>query len=202
MGGTREGFFRHKNIIINQVLPIEEEVKTKLEQKRSEEQKGIDNNITNKSLTIETDKKKENNKNDLNIVKDNQTENINKNVEPYSKKENDVWKKAFNYSNRDFKDKDEKKFYNFFNKKNKIKTKTEINFFNPNNFGLYKSYQKNKQHEQNNNIKFPLIQQGKTSKILKHFNNNIYIHNKIEKSFRKTADSFNCNNKLTIHDLK
>ena len=202
MGGTREGFFRHKNIIINQVLPIEEEVKTKLEQKRSEEQKGIDNNIPNKSLTIETDKKKENNKNDLNIVKDNQTENINKNVEPYSKKENDVWKKTFNYSNRDFKDKDEKKFYNFFNKKNKIKTKTEINFFNPNNFGLYKSYQKNKQPEQNNNIKFPLIQQGKTSKILKHFNNNIYIHNKIEKSFRKTADSFNCNNKLTIHDLK
>jgi hypothetical protein len=53
-----------------------------------------------------------------------------------------------------------------------------------------------------NPIKFPLIQESKASKILKHFNNNKFINNKIEQAFRKTANSFNFNNKLTIHDLK
>ena len=37
---------------------------------------------------------------------------------------------------------------------------------------------------------------------MKHFNNNLIIQNNIEQNFRKTANSFNFNNKLTIHDLK
>ena len=37
---------------------------------------------------------------------------------------------------------------------------------------------------------------------MKHFNEHIDIKKNFEQNFRKTANSFNFNNKLTIHDLK
>ena len=208
MGGTREGFFRHKSMKNTPVTPIKEEIKAKLEQKQPEEQKGVDNNnkIINKSPPplIESEKKKENDKNDSNMVKEIKKDNFNKNIEGYKAKENDKWNRGFNFSIRNFKDKDGKKSDNFFNKKNQNKIKTEMDFFNPKNFTLYKSYQKNKNKnlDLTNKIKFPLIQQNKPSKILKHFNDNLFKNNNIEQNFRKTVDSFNFNNKLTIHDLK
>ena len=212
MGGTREGFFRHKNMVISPSSPIKEEIKAKLEQKQPEEQKGIENNINNIIINKsppekkEPEKKKENDKNDLKDEKELKTEHFNKIKDEHKAKENDVWIRGFNFnfSNRTFKDKEVKKLNYFFNKKNKNKTKSEFGFFNSNNFEFYNSYQKNKNKniELNNKIKFPLIQPKKSTKIIKHFNNNIIINNKIEQAFRKTADSFNFNNKLTIHDLK
>lgn len=211
MGGTREGFFRHKNMVISPSLPVKEEIKAKLEQKQPEEQKGTENknkNIINKlpPEKKELEKKKENDKNELNEGEEIKTEHFNKIKDEYKTKENDVWIRGinFNFSNRNFKGKEIKKLNNFFIKKNKNKTKSEIGFFNPNNFAFYSSYQKNKNQniDLNNKIKFPLIQQRKSTKIMKNFNNNIIINNKIEQAFRKTADSFNINNKLTIHDLK
>ena len=123
---------------------------------------------------------------------------FNKNIKGYRTKENEGGKRGFSFSNKIIADNDEKKSNNFFNKIKQHKTKTGIDFFNPKIFGLYKDFQRNKNRklEVNNKIKFPLIQQGKTIKIVKNFNN------KIEQSFRKTATSFNFNNKLTIHDLK
>ena len=73
MGGTRDGFFHHKNKnkIITTSSPIKEEKKTKIEINKLEEQKGVEiNNIINKPLIIESDKKKENDKNEINIVKE------------------------------------------------------------------------------------------------------------------------------------
>ena len=211
MGGTREGFFRHKNMVISPSLPVKEEIKAKLEPKQPEEQKGTENNNKNIINKLppekkELEKKKENDKNELNEGEEIKTEHFNKIKDEYKTKENDVWIRGinFNFSNRNFKGKEIKKLNNFFIKKNKNKTKSEIGFFNPNNFAFYSSYQKNKNQniDLNNKIKFPLIQQRKSTKIMKHFNNNIIINNKIEQAFRKTADSFNINNKLTIHDLK
>ena len=204
MGGTREGFYRHKNLMISPSLPIKQEIKPQLELKHSEEQKSIAKNsdILTKQIIKEPDKKKENNKNDVNIVQTIKVENYNNNIDEYKAKENDLWNKGFNFSLRYLREKEGKKSHNFFNKKNVNKSKPGIGFFNPNNYALYKSYQKNKNNEINNKVQFPLIHPEKASKIMKHFNNNIYMHNKIENSFRKTADSFNFNNKLTIHDLK
>ena len=207
MGGTRDGFFHHekKNKIITTSSPIKEEKKTKIEINKLEEQKGVEiNNIINKPLIIESDKKKENDKNETNIVKEIKMDVFNKNIKGYRTKENEGGKRGFSFSNKIIADNDEKKSNNFFNKIKQHKTKTGIDFFNPKIFGLYKDFQrnKNKKLEENNKIKFPLIQQGKTIKIVKNFNNNIFKNDKIEQSFRKTATSFNFNNKLTIHDLK
>ena len=207
MGGTRDGFFHHKNKnkIITSSSPIKEEKKTKIEINKLEEQKGVEiNNIINKPLIIESDKKKENDKNETNIVKEIKMDVFNKNIKGYRTRDNEVGKRGFSFSNKIIADNDEKKSNNFFNKIKQHKTKTGIDFFNPKIFGLYKDFQrnKNKKLEENNKIKFPLIQQGKTIKIVKNFNNNIFKNDKIEQSFRKTATSFNFNNKLTIHDLK
>ena len=192
MGGTREGFFHHKNMIITSVSPIKEETKAKLEQKQPEEQKAVDNNnkIINKSPIIELEKKKENDKNEINKLKEVKMDNFNKNIEVYKAKEIDMWNRGFSFSNRFYKDKDGKKSNNFFNKKNPNKAKTEMGFINPKIFGLYKSYQKNKNKnfDTNNKIQFPLIQQAKGAKILKHFNNNLVKNSNIEQTFRKTAD--------------
>ena len=207
MGGTRDGFFHHKNKnkIITTSSPIKEEKKTKIEINKLEEQKGVEiNNIINKPLIIESDKKKENDKNETNIVKEIKMDVFNKNIKGYRTKENEGGKRGFSFSNKIIADNDEKKSNNFFNKIKQHKTKTGIDFFNPKTFGLYKDFQRNKSKrlEENNKVKFPLIQQGKTIKIIKNFNNNIFKNDKIEQSFRKTATSFNFNNKLTIHDLK
>ena len=207
MGGTRDGFFHHKNKnkIITTSSPIKEEKKTKIEINKLEEQKGVEiNNIINKPLIIESDKKKENDKNEINIVKEIKMDVFNKNIKGYRTRENEVGKRGFSFSNKIIADNDEKKSNNFFNKIKQHKTKTGIDFFNPKIFGLYKDFQrnKNKKLEENNKVKFPLIQQGKTIKIIKNFSNNIFKNDKIEQSFRKTATSFNFNNKLTIHDLK
>ena len=207
MGGTRDGFFHHKNKnkIITTSSPIKEEKKTKIEINKLEEQKGVEiNNIINKPLIIESDKKKENDKNEINIVKEIKMDVFNKNIKGYRTKENEGGKRGFSFSNKIIADNDEKKSNNFFNKIKQHKTKTGIDFFNPKTFGLYKDFQRNKSKrlEENNKVKFPLIQQGKTIKIIKNFNNNIFKNDKIEQSFRKTATSFNFNNKLTIHDLK
>lgn len=204
MGGTREGFFRHKNMKLNPSTPINEDAMTKIESKQPEEQKVVDNNnkIINKPLIIESNNKKENDKN-----------NSNKNIDEYKLKGNDIWNKGINILNRNNNNNNEiKKLQNFFSKKKPDKTKTAINFFNPKTLGLYKSYQKenqkNKNNEFDNAIKFPLIPQGNSSKIVKHFNNlnhdMMIFQNKIEQDFRKTTNSFNFNfnNKLTIHDLK
>ena len=207
MGGTRDGFFHHKNKnkIITTSSPIKEEKKTKIEINKLEEQKGVEiNNIINKPLIIESDKKKENDKNEINIVKEIKMDVFNKNIKGYRTKENEGGKRGFSFSNKIIADNDEKKSNNFFNKIKQHKTKTGIDFFNPKTFGLYKDFQRNKSKrlEENNKVKFPLIQQGKTIKIIKNFNNNIFKNDKIEQSFRKTATSFNFNNNLTIHDLK
>ena len=207
MGGTRDGFFHHKNKnkIITTSSPIKEEKKTKIEINKLEEQKGVEiNNIINKPLIIESDKKKENDKNEINIVKEIKMDVFNKNIKGYRTKENEGGKRGFSFSNKIIADNDEKKSNNFFNKIKQHKTKTGIDFFNPKTFELYKDFQRNKSKrlEENNKVKFPLIQQGKTIKIIKNFNNNIFKNDKIEQSFRKTATSFNFNNKLTIHDLK
>ena len=207
MGGTRDGFFHHKNKnkIITPSSPIKEEKKAKIELKQLEEQKGIEfNNIKNKPSIIESDKKKENDKNDINIVKEFKLDNFNKNIKGYKTKDNDAGKRGFSFSNKIIRDIDGNKSNNFFNKLKQHKTKTGIDFFNPKIFGLYKDLQKinNKKLEENNKIKFPPIQQGNTFKIVKNLNNKIFMNDKIEQNFRKTATSFNFNNKLTIHDLK
>ena len=199
MNGTREGFYRNRNTIATPTSPIKEENKIKIELKKIEEQKVIDtNNKTNKPLIIEPIIKKENNIKNLN--------NTNINIDENKTREDDVWKRCFNFSYRNNKDKEINFMKNFFNRKKSNKSKSGITHFNPTAVGLYKSYhrenQKNKVFDMDNPIKFPLIQESKASKILKHFNNNKFINNKIEQAFRKTANSFNFNNKLTIHDLK
>ena len=199
MNGTREGFYRNRNTIATPTSPIKEENKIKIELKKIEEQKVIDtNNKTNKPLIIEPIIKKENNIKNLN--------NTNINIDENKTREDDVWKRCFNFSYRNNKDKEINFVKNFFNRKKNNKSKSGITHFNPTAVGLYKSYhrenQKNKVFDMDNPIKFPLIQESKASKILKHFNNNKFINNKIEQAFRKTANSFNFNNKLTIHDLK
>ena len=203
MGGTRDFFFHNKKNSILTPNPNlrpqtqEEKKVTKFELERQKEQKMIDNkNISKtKPSIIETDKKIE-----LDINNNNQKSiTIATNIS----RENDFRNKGFHLSNRN---KEIKKLQNFFYKKKPNKANTGINFFNHNALGLYKSYQrenqKNKNYEIDAPIKFPLIKPIKTSKIIKHFNNNLIMQNNIEQNFRKTANSFNFNNKLTIHDLK
>ena len=203
MGGTRDFFFHNKKNSILTPNPNlrpqtqEEKKVTKFELEGQEEQKVIDNkNISKtKPSIIETDKKIEidiNNNNQKSIT-----------IATNISRENDFRNKGFHLSNRN---KEIKKLQNFFYKKKPNKTNTGINFFNHNALGLYKSYQrenqKNKNYENDAPIKFPLIKPIKTSKIMKHFNNNLIMQNNLEQNFRKTANSFNFNNKLTIHDLK
>ena len=221
LGGTKEGFFKNKNKNMTRLNspPIMEEINHKKNSIQKEEQKVSDKNnkennnilIKNeyKPLVIDSDKKKENDKNNLNSIEDKKEKNnqnnknkANNNIDEYKNKENSL-NKGFSFTNRYYQDKENKRIYNLFNN-NKIKTK--IDFFNYNKNGLYKSYkkenQKSKNFDDNEPIKFPLIKQNTVSKNVNMFNNNFFINNKIEQAFRKTANSFNFNNKLTIHDLK
>ena len=101
-----------------------------------------------------------------------------------------------------------KNINNFFYKKNVNKNKSGINFFN--NFGLIKSYQKDipnknifgKDESQKKDF-FPLIETRKKPKVnsQRYNKNNLFEYNKID-IFRKTANGFPFQNKLTIHDLK
>ena len=222
MGGTKEGFFKHKNnniAGINQ-SPIKEENEHKKENiiinninniNQSEEQKVHENiiiknnNINYKPLIILSDTKKENDKNNSNLAEVNKEKSLSKfynNVDEYNHKENILYK-GFSFSNRYNPIKENKKIYNIFNKN---KTKTRINFFNYNGNGLYKSYKKENQKTKNfdydESIKFPVIRQNVGNNNSNLFNNNFIFNNKLEEAFRKTANSFNFNNKLTIHDLK
>ena len=204
MGGTRDYFFSHskKNTMITPHpyphSPAEEEIKlTKIEPKQKEEQKVIDNKntIKNKPLIIDTNKKIEID------IKDCNQKSIS--IIANKSRENDLRNKGFNFSNGN---KEINKIQNYFNKKKQNKTNLGINFFNHKALGLYKSYQvenqKNKNYEIDVPVKFPLIKNTKTSKIMKHFNEHLNFENNFEQNFRKTANSFNFNNKLTIHDLK
>ena len=215
MGGTKEGFFRHNNKNISRINPssIKEEIIIKKEEQKEPSNNSNTNNTILKSgykpKIIETENKKENDKNNINIIEENKEKynknkinNINNDINEYNNKENNL-NKGFNFSNRYNSNKENKKFYNIFNKN---KTKTKFNFFNYNGYGLYKNYRKenvkNKNFDSDGPIKFPIIGTNIVSKNINIFNNNFFINNKIEQSFRKTANSFNFNNKLTIHDLK
>ena len=215
MGGTKEGFFRHNNKNISRINPssIKEEIIIKKEEQKEPYNNSNTNNTILKSgykpKIIETENKKENDKNNINIIEENKEKynknkinNINNDINEYNNKENNL-KKGFNFSNRYNSNKENKKFYNIFNKN---KTKTKFNFVNYNGYGLYKNYRKenvkNKNFDSDGPIKFPIIGTNIVSKNINIFNNNFFINNKIEQSFRKTANSFNFNNKLTIHDLK
>ena len=215
MGGTKEGFFRHNNKNISRINPssIKEEIIIKKEEQKEPYNNSNTNNTILKSgykpKIIETENKKENDKNNFNIIKENKEKynknkinNINNDINEYNNKENNL-NKGFNFSNRYNSNKENKKFYNIFNKN---KTKTKFNFVNYNGYGLYKNYRKenvkNKNFDSDGPIKFPIIGTNIVSKNINIFNNNFFINNKIEQSFRKTANSFNFNNKLTIHDLK
>ena len=215
MGGTKEGFFRHNNKNISRINPssIKEEIIIKKEEQKDPNNNSNTNNIILKSdykpKIIEKENKKENDKNNFNIIEENKEKynknkinNINNDINEYNNKENNL-NKGFNFSNRYNSNKENKKFYNIFNKN---KTKTKFNFVNYNGYGLYKNYKKenvkNKNFDSDGPIKFPIIGTNIVSKNINIFNNNFFINNKIEQSFRKTANSFNFNNKLTIHDLK
>ena len=215
MGGTKEGFFRHNNKNISRINPssIKEEIIIKKEEQKEPYNNSNTNNTILKSgykpKIIETENKKENDKNNFNIIEENKEKynknkinNINNDINEYNNKENNL-NKGFNFSNRYNSNKENKKFYNIFNKN---KTKTKFNFVNYNGYGLYKNYRKenvkNKNFDSDGPIKFPIIGTNIVSKNINIFNNNFFINNKIEQSFRKTANSFNFNNKLTIHDLK
>ena len=215
MGGTKEGFFRHNNKNISRINPssIKEEIIIKKEEQKEPSNNSNTNNTILKSgykpKIIETENKKENDKNNINIIEENKEKynknkinNINNDINEYNNKENNL-NKGFNFSNRYNSNKENKKFYNIFNKN---KTKTKFNFVNYNGYGLYKNYRKenvkNKNFDSDGPIKFPIIGTNIVSKNINIFNNNFFINNKIEPSFRKTANSFNFNNKLTIHDLK
>ncbi len=215
MGGTKEGFFRHNNKNISRINPssIKEEIIIKKEEQKEPYNNSNTNNTILKSgykpKIIETENKKENDKNNINIIEENKEKynknkinNINNDINEYNNKENNL-NKGFNFSNRYNSNKENKKFYNIFNKN---KTKTKFNFVNYNGYGLYKNYRKenvkNKNFDSDGPIKFPIIGTNIVSKNINIFNNNFFINNKIEQSFRKTANSFNFNNKLTIHDLK
>ena len=215
MGGTKEGFFRHNNKNISRINPssIKEEIIIKKEEQKEPSNNSNTNNTILKSgykpKIIETENKKENDKNNFNIIEENKEKynknkinNINNDINEYNNKENNL-NKGFNFSNRYNSNKENKKFYNIFNKN---KTKTKFNFVNYNGYGLYKNYRKenvkNKNFDSDGTIKFPIIGTNIVSKNINIFNNNFFINNKIEQSFRKTANSFNFNNKLTIHDLK
>ena len=215
MGGTKEGFFRHNNKNISRINPssIKEEIIIKKEEQKEPYNNSNTNNTILKSgykpKIIETENKKENDKNNINIIEENKEKynknkinNINNDINEYNNKENNL-NKGFNFSNRYNSNKENKKFYNILNKN---KTKTKFNFVNYNGYGLYKNYRKenvkNKNFDSDGPIKFPIIGTNIVSKNINIFNNNFFINNKIEQSFRKTANSFNFNNKLTIHDLK
>ena len=215
MGGTKEGFFRHNNKNISRINPssIKEEIIIKKEEQKEPSNNSNTNNTILKSgykpKIIETENKKENDKNNINIIEENKEKynknkinNINNDINEYNNIENNL-NKGFNFSNRYNSNKENKKFYNIFNKN---KTKTKFNFVNYNGYGLYKNYRKenvkNKNFDSDGPIKFPIIGTNIVSKNINIFNNNFFINNKIEQSFRKTANSFNFNNKLTIHDLK
>ena len=250
MGGTKEGFFKHKNILYS-AGPFKKgnEMKPNLDLNSfspSEEQKSIEkndisirnnekiNNSTNeenknenKPVIIKSEKINENSINYINkkkIIIDAKKDSNNKNIiinnneektstidnyinnERKNKSKNNIIANSiFNYNNFN------KNTNNFFNKKSVNKNKSGIDFFN--NFGLLKSYQKDIQKNKNiigkedskkkEFISFPIIESSKKEKIIsQRFNkNDLFEYNKIG-IFRRTANVFPFQNKLTIHDLK
>ena len=258
MGGTKEGFFKHKNILysagpinkekehkqifnnfdINTFFPVEEQ---KTIDKKDNTIK-LNNNISNndiikkenineykpliiKSEAIENNKSyinKEkilidakiqikNNKINNNNSEDKDTHtNINRNFNNIKKNKtnNNILVNSilnFNINNS-------KNMNNFFNKKSVNKNKSGINFFN--NYGILKSYQKDIPRNKNIFSKedskkkeytsFPIIESNKIEKVnSQRFNNknDMFEFNKMD-IFRRTANGFPFQSKLTIHDLK
>ena len=258
MGGTKEGFFKHKNILYS-AGPINKEKEHKQIFNNfdintfspAEEQKTIDkkdntiklnNNINNndiikkenineykpliiKSEAIENNKSysnkekilidakiqiKNNKINNNNSEDKNTNANINRNFNNIKKNKtnNNILVNSilnFNINNS-------KNMNNFFNKKSVNKNKSGINFFN--NYGILKSYQKDIPRNKNIFSKedskkkeytsFPIIESNKIEKVnSQRFNNknDMFEFNKMD-IFRRTANGFPFQSKLTIHDLK
>ena len=84
MGGTKEGFFRHNNKNISRINPSS--IKEEIIIKKEEQKEPSNNNNTNNTILksgykpkiIETENKKENDKNNINIIEENK-EKYNKN---------------------------------------------------------------------------------------------------------------------------
>ena len=258
MGGTKEGFFKHKNILysagpinkekehkqifnnfdINTFFPVEEQ---KTIDKKDNTIK-LNNNISNndiikkenineykpliiKSEAIENNKSysnkekilidakiqiKNNKINNNNSEDKNTNANINRNFNNIKKNKtnNNILVNSilnFNINNS-------KNMNNFFNKKSVNKNKSGINFFN--NYGILKSYQKDIPRNKNIFSKedskkkeytsFPIIESNKIEKVnSQRFNNknDMFEFNKMD-IFRRTANGFPFQSKLTIHDLK
>jgi len=256
MGGTKEGFFKHKNILYS-AGPVKNDKEIKnftskdfSHQEHPEEQKSIDKNLDNninnninininsiknkdnnyinglikneyKPLINKSEKINENNKNNINnsnkeikLIDEkvneekNKNNNINVNLNNIIKKSSKNIDNNVIFNNNKETNLEMKNINNFFYKKNVNKNKSGINFFN--NFGLMKSYQKDipnknifgKDESQKKDF-FPLIETRKKPKVnsQRYNKNNLFEYNKID-IFRKTANGFPFQNKLTIHDLK
>ena len=255
MGGTKEGFFKHKNILYSaESVKNDKDIKNNFSSKDfspPEEQKTNDKITDNKSFNIninntklnnnnhikylinndykslinKSEKINENNKNSINISnneiliieenshknddKNNNNKHLNNLVKKNSKDKFLVNNNVYNYNNKEFNNIEIKNINNFFNKKNLNKYKSGINFYN--NFGLLKSYQKDFQKNKNIFGKdesrkkdfFPLIESNKIPKVnSQRFNNNNLLEFNKKDIFRKTANIFPFQHKLTIHDLK
>ena len=260
MGGTKEGFFKHKNILYS-AGPINKEKEHKQIFNNfdintfspAEEQKTIDkkdntiklnNNISNndiikkenineykpliiKSEAIENNKSYNNKEKILidakiqiknNKINNNNSEDKNKNANTnVNRNLNNIKKNKTNNnilvnSILNFNINNSKNMNNFFNKKSVNKNKSGINFFN--NYGILKSYQKDIPRNKNIFSKedskkkeytsFPIIESNKIEKVnSQRFNNknDMFEFNKMD-IFRRTANGFPFQSKLTIHDLK
>ena len=259
MGGTKEGFFKHKNILysagpitkekekdrknnfdINTFTPAEERKtidknhnimnNNDLKKENITEYKpliikpeNIENNksfsnkekiLINAKIQI-NNKNKINNNNNIRIIYNNNSEEKNNNINS-NKNLNNIKKNKTNNnilvnSILNFNFNSNKNMNNFFNKKSVNKNKSGINFFN--NYGILKSYQKDIPRNKNMFVKedskkkefisFPIIEPNKIEKVnsQRFKKSDMFEYNKMD-IFRRTANAFPFQSKLTIHDLK
>jgi NIMA (never in mitosis gene a)-related kinase len=252
MGGTKEGFFKHKNILysagpvtkekatkenfeINKYPSSPQEEQKTLEQnhdvinKNNKEINNLQNNVKPLIIKSENKNKTENNKNYINKEKiqinaeikndihnnnifiiNNNEEQIKNNIKKNKTKNNIIFNGMLNFNNNSNKNLTAN-INNIFNKKSVNKNRSNIDFFN--HFGILKSYQKDipinknilgkEDSKKKEYVSFPIIESNKNEKSnSQRFNkNNLFNYNKMD-IFRRTANGFSFQNKLTIHDLK
>ena len=165
----------------------------------------INNNIMNNNIRII---------NNINNNSEEKNKNINTNKNITNIKKNKTNNNILVNSILNFNNNNNKNMNNFFNKKSVNKNKSGINFFN--NYGILKSYQKDiprnknifakedsKKKEYKEYISFPIIESNKIEKVnsQRFKKNDIFEYNKMD-IFRRTANGFPFQSKLTIHDLK
>ena len=179
------------------------------------QEKKIQNNINRDKIIIESKNKSNNDNKDINNSLERNKNNINS---VYNIKKNKITNdnitnsNIFNFNNikRDT-SVELRNINHFFNKKSVKTNKSELDFFNFKKFGGFKSYTKEipknkniliKEPKKDEFLNFPPIQQNNHGKVnSQRFENNLLGNNKID-IFRRTANIFPFQKKLTINDLK